>query len=151
MGKTLSPIPALDGEVVHRYVPLADRYLITGRVHRPVPCLTSGNTKSQEYENKDRYITWTWTTSTYVLLEYPICDDPENQLVLTLTTRLVHSNFEWKVCVFYYHLWNTVRSILVGHKENPSLCSEGLHILMIFKGSNISPSLRILSSLDSTI
>jgi hypothetical protein len=26
--------------VVHRYVPLADRYRITGRAHRPVGCLT---------------------------------------------------------------------------------------------------------------
>jgi hypothetical protein len=32
--------------VVHRYVPLADRYRITGRAHRPVGCL-----------NEDRFCT----------------------------------------------------------------------------------------------
>ena len=42
MGTTLSPVPALAGEVVHRYVPLADRYRITGRAHRPVGCLIGG-------------------------------------------------------------------------------------------------------------
>jgi hypothetical protein len=31
-----SPVPSLTGEVVHRYVPLVDRYRITGRDHIPV-------------------------------------------------------------------------------------------------------------------
>jgi hypothetical protein len=35
-----SPVPALDGEVVHRYVPLTDQYRFIGRVHRPVAFLT---------------------------------------------------------------------------------------------------------------
>ena len=48
MGTNLSLVPALDGEVVHRYGPLTDRYWITGRDHRPVTCLSPDSTCSPD-------------------------------------------------------------------------------------------------------